>query len=389
MYQLFIIIALVVYGMLPSTSLAKVRGEATTINIYSDILKEKRELIVYLPNSYHISESSQYPVMYLLDGQRNVFHTSGTLDLLVQSKMADEMIVIGITNTKPSLNFTPTHSENYAKVGESGGADNFIRFLEKELRPWVDKKYRTNKFNVLSGHSLSGLFTIYTLHKNPDLFQAYFAFSPSLWWDNQVILDIAASFYEQKGRLNKFLYVNMGSEGGQMLSGFERYKSLVESTSINGFMSKFELDTSENHNTIALVGNIEALKYLYNNLNVPADIIDKGEMAIDDFYKTQSSTYKYNATVDYTSMKTLGYKALANNDINTAIRLFEQNTHRFPYKAEAFDSLADAYEANGQLKKALEALEFAIVKSTKENVENSVFITRRDSLLKRIISASK
>src|SRR5437868_2547470 len=66
------------------------------------------------------------------------------------------------------------------------GAAAFKRFLSTELIPDVDKTYRTDKFRVLSGHSASGQFALYCLTSDPSLFQAYFAISSSLDWDDNL-----------------------------------------------------------------------------------------------------------------------------------------------------------------------------------------------------------
>ena len=98
--------------------------------------------------------------------------------------MAQEMIVIGITNTERTRDFTLTYDESYNEWGVSGGADNFLDFLEQELKPYISSNYRTNNYAIIAGHSLSALFTVYALHERPDMFHA---FSPSLWWHDEVI----------------------------------------------------------------------------------------------------------------------------------------------------------------------------------------------------------
>ncbi len=131
-------LACVFIGLILSLSFdanAKVRGDAKDITVTSEILNESRELLIHLPNNYSRCKDTTYPVLYLLDGQRNFAHTVGTLDLLNQSGMAQEMIVVGITNTERSRDFTPTYDESYNQWGISGGADNFLDFLEKELKP--------------------------------------------------------------------------------------------------------------------------------------------------------------------------------------------------------------------------------------------------------------
>ena len=96
---------------------------------------------------YQQNQKLDYPVLYLLDGQRNFGHTIGTLDLLNQSNMAQEMIVVAIMNTHRTRDFTPTYDESYNQWGFSGGADKFLNFIEQELMPYIDKHYRTNDSN--------------------------------------------------------------------------------------------------------------------------------------------------------------------------------------------------------------------------------------------------
>ncbi len=99
MYQKLVFIFIGTLLSLSYHATAKVRGEAMVTTVTSEILSESRELLIHLPNNYSRYKDTTYPVLYLLDGQRNFAHTVGTLDLLNQSGMAQEMIIVGITNT--------------------------------------------------------------------------------------------------------------------------------------------------------------------------------------------------------------------------------------------------------------------------------------------------
>jgi predicted alpha/beta superfamily hydrolase len=377
---IFIIILLVT----PNSAYAKIRGESKVVSLKSKILDEKRELLVHLPNNYQQNTGVNYPVLYLLDGQRNLNHAAGTLDLLNQSNMAQEMIIVAIANTHRTRDLTPTYDESYNEWGLSGGADSFLDFIEQELIPFVNKNYRTNNFKILSGHSLGGLLSIYALQSRPHLFQAHFAFSPSLWWHDQVIFKDAENFLANTPKLNKYLYVNMGNEGGNMLSTFARYTKLLKAHTPEGFSYNSDLDTAENHNTTALVGQSLAYRYLYDTLQSPNEVIAKGLPAIEQFFKIQSEKYGYQIKPSYRAINSAGYNALKKKDFATAIKIFEANVQTYPYRADAYDSLADGFEANGELNKALEMRDFTIQKSISENVENNAYKTRHANLLKLI-----
>lgn len=363
---------------------ANVRGTSNTDGLYSTILSEQRDLLIHLPNNYNQNKMLDYPVLYLLDGQRNFAHTIGTLDLLNQSNMTQEMIVVAIKNTHRTRDFTPTNDKSYDKWGVSGGADEFLDFIEKELIPYVNKNYRANNFKIVSGHSLGGLLSIYALQSRPELFQAYFAFSPSLWWHKQVIFKEAENFLEKSDELNTYLYVNMGSEGGHMLSSYERYSKLLKSHHRKGFKFDSDLDTTETHNTTALAGHSLAFQKLYSTLRPSQETIAKGMSAVKEFYKKQSEIYGYEIKPSYGAINGVAYNALTKKDFTTAIAIFKENVKKYPYKADTYDSLADGYEANGELDKALEMRNLVIKKSLIENIENNAYKTRQVNLLKLI-----
>lgn len=364
-----------------STSYANVRGASIADSLSSKVLTEQRDLLIHLPNNYYENTELNYPVLYLLDGQRNFSHAAGTLDLLNQDGKAQEMIIIAIKNTHRTRDFTPTYNESYNEWGISGGADNFLDFIEGELIPYVNKNYRTNKFKILSGHSLGGLLAIYALQSRPQLFQAHFAFSPSLWWHDQVIFKNAKNFLANTTELNNYLYLNLGNESGDMLSAFEKYTQLLKTHTPKGFSYNSDIDKNETHGTSALIGQTLAYRFLDASLQCPEEVITQGLPAIKQFYKIQSEKYGYQIKPSFRAINHAGYLALNKKDIVTAINIFEDNVKNYPYKADGYDSLADGLEANGQVDKALKMMDIAIEKSISENVENNAMKTHRANLL--------
>jgi len=364
-----------------STAYAKVRGSSAVDSYPSKILAEQRDLIIHLPNNYQLNTDLSYPVLYLLDGQRNFSHAVGSLDLLNQDGKAQEMIIIAIKNTHRTRDLTPTYDESYDEWGISGGGDNFLDFIEQELIPYVNKNYRTNGFKILSGHSLGGLLAVYALQSRPKLFQAHFAFSPSLWWHNQVIFKNAEQFFNKEASINNYLYLNLGNETGNMLSAFERYTKLLKTNTLEGFSYNSDIDKKETHGTTALIGQPQAFRYLDASLQCPEEIITQGLPVIEQFFKMQSKKYGYQIKPSFRAINHAGYAALTNNDISTAIKIFESNVKSYPYKANGYDSLADGLEANGNLDKALAMMNIAIEKSLIENIENNAMKTHRVNLL--------
>lgn len=363
---------------------AQARGESKTDSLYSNILSEQRELLIQLPNSYKLNKSQSYPVLYLLDGTRNFNHAVGTLDLLNQSYMAQEMIIVAIKNTDRTRDFTPTYNESYNRWGISGGADKFLDFMEKELIPYVNKTHRTNGLKILSGHSFGGLLSVYAFQSRPRLFQAHFAFSPSLWWHDEVLFDTAKDVLTNTKDLNNYLYINMGTEGGMMLSAFEKYQQLLAEHAPKGLRYKTELVEDENHNTTAMVGHNPAYRDLFAMFQCPDDIQKQGLEAIQTFYKALSKDLGYEVKPPYSVIKDAGHYALNDKNVDKAKKLFQHNIDTFPQIADAYFRIAFALEQNAQLEKALTMVDKAIALSKVENVEQNAFEYYRTYLKQEI-----
>jgi predicted alpha/beta superfamily hydrolase len=89
------------------------------------------------------------------------------------------------------LTGVPAHQQPYQKY--TGGGTKFREFLRSELLPLIDRTYRTTPERVLVGHSYGGLFAAWTLLTTPELFSGYLSVSPSLWFDQRMVLQIRPS----------------------------------------------------------------------------------------------------------------------------------------------------------------------------------------------------
>lgn len=189
-----------------------------TMTIISKVLKEERQLNVYLPANYRIDKSKKYPVIYLLDGSQNedFIHVTGIVQFGTFSwiNLLPESIVVGIGNVDRKRDFTyPSKDKlDQKEFPTAGQSANFIAFLEKELQPFINEKYRTTKIKTLIGQSLGGLLATEILFKKPNLFDNYIIVSPSLWWDEERLLDVKMKDYQA----NKTIYVAVGNEGEVM-----------------------------------------------------------------------------------------------------------------------------------------------------------------------------
>lgn len=171
-------------------------------SIQSDILGEQRPIIITLPATYH-SGTTSYPVLYVLDGNE-----TGVLNaIVVTRKLRQEMIIVSIPNVDRDRDMMPLSTPTYSV--EYPGAAQFLSFIEKELIPHIEKKWRTNNQRTLRGASLSGLFVMFTFLEKPELFDNYIGNSAG-WYDdmNPFFNDLIEKAFEHKERFfGKKLFV--------------------------------------------------------------------------------------------------------------------------------------------------------------------------------------
>jgi predicted alpha/beta superfamily hydrolase len=121
------------------TSDNKLAGLGQQHLIQSEILQEERPIIVSLPNEYGDNDAD-YPVIYVLDGLENIKHTVGTIEILSESGLIPQMIIVGIHSLDRARDLTPSKAgqNEYggtgdAGISQSGGAKQFLQFISDEL----------------------------------------------------------------------------------------------------------------------------------------------------------------------------------------------------------------------------------------------------------------
>lgn len=189
------------------------------VEIYSEQLGENRILNIYLPDGYDQNDTITYPVIYLLDGSadEDFIHVVGLVQFnnFPWIDRVPGSIVVGIANVNRQRDFTyPTtiasEKERYPASGHSG---QFISFIENELQPFIDSKYKTNSSRTLIGQSLAGLLATEILLKKPTLFDKYIIVSPSLWWDDGSLLKEQSLLLTEQFKQPTSVYIGVGKEG--------------------------------------------------------------------------------------------------------------------------------------------------------------------------------
>jgi len=165
--------------------------QVSTFTIDAPQLKSSKKIWLYLPKSY-ASSTKRYPVIYMHDAQ-NLFDAKTSyagewnIDETLDSINA-QVIVIGIENggDKRMEELTPFKHEKHG----GGNANNYLDFIVKTLKPYVDKTYRTkmsSKNTAIFGSSLGGLVSFYATLKYPEVFGKVGCFSPAFWFNRKEI----------------------------------------------------------------------------------------------------------------------------------------------------------------------------------------------------------
>ena len=345
-----------------TSALAQAPPGVTALKINSAVLGEERTILVRVPAGYETNKH-RYPVLYMTDGNAHIAHTSSTVEFLARNGRMSELIVVGITNTDRTRDLSPTHVTTTVAGGNSalqfptsGGADKFLKFIETELIPDIEKRYRVQPYRILAGHSLGGLFAIHTMISRPELFHSYVAVSPALQWDNQVAVKRAEDFFKARKEWQATLFMTLGREPGPIEDGFYQFKQVLEKNQPKGFEWDAQVLDDEDHGSVVLRSHYLGLRKVFNGWQVPRDP-DSGQVAgdfkgVEEHYKKLSQKFRYNIPVPEALINQLGYQSLFADRFDEAIAIFKTNVERYPESANVYDSLAEAYERNGKLELA-------------------------------------
>ena len=233
---------------------------------------ENFRIQVSLPFSYTASSKS-YPVYYFTDGDVAFGMIKEIADLLMMGKEIKDIIVVGIgygqgldkwiNNRERDL--TPSIDTIYAKDGNAGGADNFLNFIQYELLPVINKNYRTNPdSSAIGGHSYGGLFNSYILFKQPELFNNYIIGSPSLIWDNGIILKLETEYFNKHKELNCNVYMFYGSlEDKNYTSPIDEFIKNIQTHNYKGLKLFTHVFDGETHYSVPAVAFTYGLKTIF------------------------------------------------------------------------------------------------------------------------------
>ena len=236
-----------------------------THSIHAHSNNKDYELYVQIPQSYADSKTN-YPLIVVNDSRFAFPVTTGAMALM-GGAVVKEAVVVGISYAKGedrsisrTRDYTPTFSpvekSGYSSLSRlaSGHAKEYVDFIETQVIPLVQQKYRIDtKKKVFVGHSFGGLLGTYILFKKPELFTDYIIGSPSLWYDNRVMFRMEKEYAKSHTQLpvNVTMFVGaLENDYHPMVKDLQDMEKQLRSRNYKGLSLKVEILANENHHSV-------------------------------------------------------------------------------------------------------------------------------------------
>lgn len=216
----------------------------TSYAISSEILNQDREIQIYLPESYTTS-SEEYPVLYILDGQR--FFTNGvSIQKSLRTPIAlPEMIIVGIS------------SDQTLRRAQFRDRDTFTLFIKDEVIQFVDSNYRTNNERLIFGWEAAAYYVSKMILKENDLFTG------------AIISDGGYASEEMVKEFNSdkevYLYMANSRKDIFYISSTDGFNDVLEKNQPKNLTWKYELINDEVHQSLPHLAMYKGIKYYYHN----------------------------------------------------------------------------------------------------------------------------
>jgi len=313
------------------------------VTIHSTVLNEDRDILLYLPSDYSTSRM-RYPVVYLLDGDFFFLATAGVVEFLAKTNNAPEMIVVAVVSTDRMNELSP-----------SAGGTDFTSFLSSELMPYMSENFRTEPYNILAGHSLGGLFVIHALLEHPQLFDAYIAASPALFWDGRSELTMARGVLDSLTSLNKFLYLTYSAgDGNNIRSATDDFVALLERGTPPDLKWEFTFLPNDRHNTSPLISVHAGLQLLFSRW---AYLGPDDATQMEAHYLSLSEEFGFECKPPEGVVASRGRNQTRRGNIREAIKLYQYNARLYPGSANVYEDLGALHLGAGNRELARENYE--------------------------------
>jgi predicted alpha/beta superfamily hydrolase len=363
-------------------------GEKLTI--YSEIIGEDRPISVYIPKG--VNDDDSLYVIYLLDSEHHFHTVTGIVQSLVDYEQIPKTMVVGIQTTNrprdylPRINGEPqTEFQTFVKSKwPDSGQENFLKFLNDELFPFIDKKYSTYPHRTIIGHSNGGTLALSALFERPELFNNYLAISANGWWSYDEIIRNSKKLMES-GRNKEKLFLTVAGEGSRFYTGTLELLTNMERNKPANLDWKFEHYPARTHMSGILPAISSGLEYLYADINfkvTPELAKYASVLAVKDYYSELSKQFGFSISVPVDVYVEFAEQQQMNQRHWEAIKTLEQFVHDYADYSYAHMRLAQGYAKVNKHEKAYTSFVQALTLAKQQSREANLIDALQDMVNK-------
>lgn len=242
--------------------------EARTVQ--SKSVGRKYTINIFFPKDYD-KENIRYPTVYVLDAEYNFGCVAYIARRLIKNEDIPKVLLVGIAYDTDyddfyEKRFRDSTPESRIHGRNSGGAEQFTRFIEDELVPFVDQNYRTiPEERTIVGHSITGFYCVYVLFRHPDLFNRYIIVSPSLWFSDGIIFGYEEEFFSNHEDIDGSVYLAVGEDESQrMRDGSIRLSDTLSKREYPHLRFQFSLVQEENHRSLFPYAFSRGMRFIFS-----------------------------------------------------------------------------------------------------------------------------
>lgn len=243
--------------------------EHQTFTLNSEYVHEERTINVWTPPGYD-STTTSYPVLYMPDGGvgEDFPHIANSLKALIEADSIPPVILVGIENTKRARDLTGSSTvEKHIQynIPMTDGSTPFRKFIVNELVPKIEADYRTTNVRGIIGESLAGLFVMETFFLEPQEFSFYIAVDPSLWWNNNALVENAHNHLSKLPTGTTTLWFT-NSDATDIAPYALQLSGILDSLQPSNLHWNYDPKLEEKHHTIFRATKESALIWSLNNV---------------------------------------------------------------------------------------------------------------------------
>jgi hypothetical protein len=243
--------------------------------IKSEFVNDAFLIKSYIPANPPTPKDS-LPILFVLDADMSFAMTYDIVRWLRWGREIPEVAIIGIAYGKTqadwwqkrSRDYTtcPDRTEVWGKWELAGGGENFIKFMENELFPYIKNQYNLKSSNrTIIGLSLGGLLCTDILFLKPNLFKNYIIAGPALLWNDKQVFKREDNYAQENKNLDVVVYTSVGSlDNKTILNPWKDFNNMVMQRNYENLNFKTEIIENETHLSMFPAALTKGLKYVLN-----------------------------------------------------------------------------------------------------------------------------